>query len=60
MVVGRGAIVFKMGVHHMGSYSCEDSTDSSVLQVHSVKVQSRFSVCVHQELNAGSSCGNGG
>ena len=42
VVVGRGAIVFKIGVHHMGNYSCEDSTDSSVLQVHSLKVQSKF------------------
>ena len=42
VVVGREAIVFKMGVHHMGNYSCEDSTDPSVLQVHALKVQSKF------------------
>lgn len=40
MVLDDGSLFFsKMGVHHMGNYSCEDSTDSSVLQVHSLKVQ---------------------
>ena len=42
-VLDDGSLFFsKMGVHHMGNYSCEDSTDPSVLQVHALKVQSKF------------------
>ena len=41
-VLDDGSLFFsKMGVHHMGNYSCEDSNDPSVLQVHSLKVQSK-------------------
>ncbi|XP_070186937.1 follistatin-related protein 5-like isoform X2 [Littorina saxatilis] len=40
LVLDDGSLFFsKMGVHHMGNYSCEDSTDPSMLQVHSLKVQ---------------------
>ncbi|XP_076455873.1 follistatin-related protein 5-like isoform X2 [Babylonia areolata] len=40
MVLDDGSLFFsKMGVHHMGNYSCEDSADSSILQVHALKVQ---------------------
>ena len=51
-----GSLFFsKIGVHHMGNYSCEDSTDPSVLQVHSLKVQSKFidsSLCVLRSIVA--------
>ncbi|KAL8580581.1 hypothetical protein ACOMHN_046784 [Nucella lapillus] len=40
MVLDDGSLFFsRMGVHHMGNYSCEDSTDTSLLQVHTLKVQ---------------------
>nr|KAG5707712.1 hypothetical protein BaRGS_003287 [Batillaria attramentaria] len=40
LVLDDGSLFFsKMGVHHMGNYSCEDPSDPSVLQVHSLKVQ---------------------
>ncbi|KAL8563543.1 hypothetical protein ACOMHN_025397 [Nucella lapillus] len=40
LVLEDGSLFFsKMGVHHMGNYSCQDIDDPSVLQVHSLKVQ---------------------
>ncbi|XP_076460170.1 uncharacterized protein LOC143293140 [Babylonia areolata] len=40
LVLEDGSLFFsKMGVHHMGNYSCQNVNDPSVLQVHSLKVQ---------------------
>lgn len=40
LVLDDGSLFFsKMGVHHMGNYSCEDPSEPSALQVHSLKVQ---------------------